>query len=95
MSKLIVAIPSKGRLMEATAEFFAKSGMKVSRAEGARNYTGRISGVENVEVRFMSAGEIVQSGSPSDLLRAPANNYVSGLLETPRRQMRAIAELDR
>ena len=47
------------------------------------------------EIAVMSAGEIVQSGSPSDLLRAPANNYVSGLLETPRRQMRAIAELDR
>ncbi|TNE37010.1 MAG: ATP phosphoribosyltransferase [Alphaproteobacteria bacterium] len=61
MSNLILAIPSKGRLMEATAEFFAKSGMKISHAEGARNYTGQISGVGDVEVRFMSAGEIAGS----------------------------------
>ncbi|TNE57508.1 MAG: ATP phosphoribosyltransferase [Alphaproteobacteria bacterium] len=58
MSNLILAIPSKGRLMEATSAFFAKSGMKISHAEGARNYTGKITGVDNVEVRFMSAGEI-------------------------------------
>lgn len=45
------------------------------------------------EIAVMQAGEIVQQGTPADLLSRPANAYVSGLLETPRRQMRAIREL--
>lgn len=44
-------------------------------------------------IAVMFDGEIVQQGTPVDLLRNPATDYVSGLLETPRRQMRAIREL--
>lgn len=44
-------------------------------------------------IAVMADGEIVQHGTPSDLLANPASDYVSGLLETPRRQMRAIREL--
>lgn len=59
--KLVLAVPSKGRLMEATSDFLERAGMKVSRAEGARNYTGQIAGIAGVEVRFMSASEIAGS----------------------------------
>jgi len=45
------------------------------------------------EIAVMFAGEIIQQGTPSELLANPASDYVSGLLETPRRQMRAIREL--
>lgn len=45
------------------------------------------------EIAVMFGGEIIQQGTPSDLLANPATDYVSGLLETPRRQMRAIREL--
>ncbi|WP_300529367.1 ATP-binding cassette domain-containing protein [Maricaulis sp.] len=45
-------------------------------------------------IAVMRNGEIVQQGTPAELLRAPAQDYVAQLLETPRRQMRAIAELD-
>ncbi|GLK51621.1 ATP-binding cassette domain-containing protein [Maricaulis virginensis] len=44
-------------------------------------------------IAVMADGEIVQHGTPSELLANPASDYVSGLLETPRRQMRAIREL--
>lgn len=47
------------------------------------------------EVAVMRAGQIVQQGTPHTLMTAPADHYVSGLLETPRRQMQAIAELAR
>ncbi|WP_339334338.1 ATP-binding cassette domain-containing protein [uncultured Maricaulis sp.] len=47
------------------------------------------------EVAVMRAGQIVQQGTPHTLMTAPADDYVSGLLETPRRQMQAIAELAR
>ncbi|RKR00021.1 ATP-binding cassette domain-containing protein [Maricaulis maris] len=45
------------------------------------------------DVAVMRAGRIVQQGTPRELMARPADDYVSGLLETPRRQVRAIAEL--
>ena len=47
------------------------------------------------EVVVMRAGQIVQRGAPRELMTSPADDYVAGLLETPRRQVRAIAELGR
>jgi len=44
-------------------------------------------------IAVMRDGQIVQTGTPAQLLANPADDYVSGLLETPRRQVRAIAEL--
>jgi ATP phosphoribosyltransferase len=44
--------------MEASAEYFAASGLAVNRTGGSRNYIGSLSGIEGVEVRFMSAAEI-------------------------------------
>lgn len=46
------------------------------------------------EIAVMRDGLIVQHGSPADLLAAPADDYVAHLLETPRRQMRVIRELE-
>jgi osmoprotectant transport system ATP-binding protein len=45
-------------------------------------------------IAIMREGRIVQTGSPSSLLAAPADAGIERLLETPRRQMRAIAELE-
>ncbi|WP_417480891.1 ATP-binding cassette domain-containing protein [Maricaulis sp.] len=45
-------------------------------------------------VAVMRAGLIVQQGTPAQLLNSPADDYVAALLETPRRQMRRIAELE-
>ena len=60
MTKLTIAIPSKGRLQEKTNEFFAKSGLKVTRPGGARNYRGGIAGLDSVEIAFLSASEIAR-----------------------------------
>ncbi len=45
------------------------------------------------QIAVMQDGAILQQGTPVDLLESPASAYVTGLLETPRRQMRAIREL--
>lgn len=45
-------------------------------------------------VAVMRDGVIIQAGTPAELLAAPADAYVEDLLETPRRQMRRIAELE-
>lgn len=57
---LIIAIPSKGRLQENTNAFFARAGLKVARPGGARNYRGKLKGIDNVEIAFLSASEIVR-----------------------------------
>ena len=57
MSKLILAIPSKGRLEEAAAAIFAKAGLKLKR-DGARGYSGSLPDLKNVQVEYVSAGDI-------------------------------------
>jgi len=58
-SPLILAVPSKGRLQENAAAFFARAGLVFSQSRGARDYRGTLKGVPDVEVAFLSASEIV------------------------------------
>ena len=60
MSKLIIAIPSKGRLQENTHAFFARAGLDVKQPGGERNYRGRLGGFADVEIAFLSASEIAR-----------------------------------
>jgi len=57
MSRLVLAVPSKGRLEENAANVFAHAGMPLKRA-GARGYQGRLSGIDTVDVLYLSASEI-------------------------------------
>jgi ATP phosphoribosyltransferase len=61
MSPLTLAIPSKGRLMEASAELLRNSGFAIERLGAARGYRGRLAGLDGVEVAFLSASEIAQN----------------------------------
>lgn len=56
--KIIIAIPSKGRLMEKAEELFAQAGFQIKRSGDARGYRGGLVGFDDVEVAFLSAGEI-------------------------------------
>jgi ATP phosphoribosyltransferase len=53
-----IGIPSKGRLMEATAEIFAKLGHPIDRSGSERGYRGKLTGLDNISVAFLSASEI-------------------------------------
>lgn len=89
---LIIGIPSKGRLQENANAFFAKAGLAVKQAAGGREYVGRLSGVKDVAIAFLSASEIagrLEDGSihfgvtGEDLIRenlADADNSVELLL---------------
>jgi ATP phosphoribosyltransferase len=57
---LILAVPSKGRLQENAAAFFARAGLDLVQAGSDRSYRGRISGLPDVEVAFLSAAEIAR-----------------------------------
>jgi osmoprotectant transport system ATP-binding protein len=44
-------------------------------------------------IAVLRSGRLVQIGTPADLLRAPADDYVRDLVETPRRQAELIESL--
>ncbi len=56
---LVLAVPSKGRLQENAAAFFARAGLDIIQSGGARDYRGSVAGLKNVEVAFLSAADIV------------------------------------
>ncbi|WP_373503966.1 ATP phosphoribosyltransferase [Aestuariivirga sp.] len=61
MSIITLAIPSKGRLMEATAELLSKAGFSIERLGADRGYRGVLKGMDGVEIAFLSASEIAQN----------------------------------
>ncbi len=57
--KLIIAVPSKGRLQENAALFFGRAGLDLV-MPGERSYRGRLKGFADVEVAYLSASEIAR-----------------------------------
>ncbi len=57
---LVLAVPSKGRLMEQSIEIFASGGLNLRKVGNQRGYRGEIEGIGNVEVAFVSASEIAR-----------------------------------
>ena len=55
---LKLGVPSKGRLMEQTFEWFAARGLTLSRTGNEREYAGAVAGCAGVELVLLSAGEI-------------------------------------
>ena len=57
---LVLALPSKGRLMEQCAAMLAKAGLVIAKSGSARSYKGDIAELPGVEVNFVSSSEIAQ-----------------------------------
>ena len=53
-----LGIPSKGRLMAQTFDWFSERGINLVRSESDREYAGHIEGIKNVQLIFLSASEI-------------------------------------
>jgi ATP phosphoribosyltransferase len=58
MSKLVIAVPSKGRLQENAEAFFARAGLALVKSRGARDYRGTVAGLDEIEIAYLSAAEI-------------------------------------
>ncbi len=58
MTRLSIAIPSKGRLKAKTEEWFAELGFPVRQVGGERGYQAEIDGLGDVDMRLLSASEI-------------------------------------
>ena len=59
MKPLSLALPSKGRLMEAAQLLLARAGLRIERSGASRGYRGTLSGSNGVDIVFLSAAEIV------------------------------------
>ncbi|WP_295317567.1 ATP phosphoribosyltransferase [Roseobacter sp.] len=53
-----LGVPSKGRLMEKTCDWFAGRGVTLSRSGSDREYAGAVEGIGGVSLVLLSAGEI-------------------------------------
>ena len=56
--KLMIGVPSKGRLQENTHAFFKRAGLELVRERGERDYRGGLKGFDAVEVQYLSASDI-------------------------------------
>ncbi len=68
-----LGVPSKGRLMEKTFDWFGARGITLSRTGSDREYAGAVDGVEGVSLILLSAGEI-----PRELAAGRINFGVTG-----------------
>ncbi|WP_458792421.1 ATP phosphoribosyltransferase [Yoonia sp. MH D7] len=55
---LKLGVPSKGRLMEKTFDWFGARGVTLRKAGSEREYSGVVDGIDGVELVLLSAGEI-------------------------------------
>lgn len=55
---LKLGVPSKGRLMEKTFDWFGNAGIRLARTGSDREYAAAVEGVDGVELVLLSAGEI-------------------------------------
>ena len=55
---LKIGVPSKGRLMEQTFDWFGVRGITMRQTGAVREYAGLVDGVDGVELVLLSAGEI-------------------------------------
>lgn len=55
---LKLGVPSKGRLMEKTFDWFGARGVRLARTGSDREYAAEVDGVEGIELVLLSAGEI-------------------------------------
>ncbi|GGB56476.1 ATP phosphoribosyltransferase [Henriciella pelagia] len=60
MTRLTIAIPSKGRLKDNAEAWLSKAGFKLKQAGGERGYTAELKGLPEADVMLLSAREIAQ-----------------------------------
>ena len=91
---LILAVPSKGRLQENASAFFGRAGLKLAQGAGARDYRGKLLGVPDVEVRYLSASEIAaQLASGAAHLGVTGEDLIRETLPDVRGQVELLTPL--
>jgi ATP phosphoribosyltransferase len=55
---ITIALPSKGRMKDDASAIFEKAGLKIVAVGNERSYRGRVDGLDDIEIAFLSASEI-------------------------------------
>ncbi len=85
-----IGVPSKGRLMEQTFDWFGARGLPMRLAGADREYSGAVDGVEGVQVvllspaevpRELAAGRIHLGVTGTDLVREKLADWASAVAE--------------
>lgn len=94
MTRLVLGLPSKGRLMEGSFDWFARRGVAVRRTGHGRTYAAVAQGLDGLDIALLSAAEI-----PAALAQGRVHCGVTGddlvheaMPERPRR-VRRLATL--
>ena len=91
---LKLGVPSKGRLMEKTFDWFGERGISLQRTGSEREYAGAVEGVDNVTLVLLSAGEIPRELAAGRIhLGVTGTDLVHEKLALWDQQIEAIAEL--
>ncbi len=87
---LKLGVPSKGRLMDKTFQWFGQRGVTLRKSGSDREYAGAVDGIDGVELVLLSAGEIPRELAAgnihlgvtgSDLVREKLANWDSRVTE--------------
>ena len=91
---LKLGVPSKGRLMEKTFDWFGARGVTLGRAGSDREYAGFVEGIDNVDLILLSAGEIPRELAAGRIhLGVTGTDLVREKLGQWDAQVRELAEL--
>ncbi|MFA7414268.1 MAG: ATP phosphoribosyltransferase [Rhizobium sp.] len=55
---ITIGLPSKGRMKDDASAIFEKAGMKIVAVGNDRSYRGRVEGLDDIEIAYLSASEI-------------------------------------
>ena len=91
---LRLGVPSKGRLMDKTFDWFAERGITLQRSGSEREYAGSVAGIDGVEMVLLSAGEIPRElGAGRIHLGVTGQDMVRERLANWDQQVREIAPM--
>ncbi|WP_323766403.1 ATP phosphoribosyltransferase [Marinovum sp.] len=89
-----LGVPSKGRLMEKTFDWFGARGVTLQRTGSEREYSGAVSGADGVELVLLSAGEIPRELAAGRIhLGVTGTDLVQDKLPIWEQQVEPLAEL--
>jgi ATP phosphoribosyltransferase len=91
---LKLGVPSKGRLMEKTFDWFRKRGITLSRSGSDREYAGQVDGIKDVSLVLLSAGEVPRELAAGRIhLGVTGTDLIQEKLPRWEQQIEPIAEL--
>lgn len=89
-----LGVPSKGRLMDKTFDWFGARGVRLQRTGTEREYAGRVSGIDGVSLVLLSAGEIPRELAAGRIhLGVTGTDLVQEKLPLWEQQVKPVAEL--